>query len=148
MGNYTDKLRMTHRCRLALLCILGFLLGLLILFYTNHPPVSAQAPTSTCSQPDDVDIAFAFCDAAHDDIADVYAPPLRDVSTDGYIPSIILKAVGAYESTWTQCNADGTPFGPTGCDWGIMQIWSGMNCDAPENQFNSQTRERFGRVDG
>jgi len=112
MGNHTDKLWITSP-RLILLCIPVLLLGL-ILFYTNYPSVSAQTPTPTCSQPEDVDIAFAFCDAAHDDIADDYVSPLRGVSTNGYISPIILKAVGAYESTWTQCNADGTPFGPTG----------------------------------
>lgn len=121
------------------------LLGVSLLHPIHHNNLAlAQGPppTPTCTQPDDLDIAFAFCDAAHDDLAGDYTSPLRDVSTDGFIPPVILKAVAWQESDWTQCNADGTPFGPSGCDWGIMQIYSGMNCDTPENQFNTETQQQ------
>jgi len=61
---------------------------------------------------------------------------------------VILKAIGWYESSdsprggWTQC-VNGVPYTSTdGCAWGLMQIRSGMNCDAPANQFNAETQQR------
>jgi hypothetical protein len=97
----------------------------LLAFPIGQLRVQAQEPT--CTQPDDVDIALTFCEAAHDDLADEYAPPLADVSTNGLIPPIILKAIGWYETQespipggWAQC-VNSTPFSSTsGCDWGIM----------------------------
>lgn len=142
-------LRTPACCRLAVLYLTLFS-GLLTLLYANHPPALAQTPTPTptCTQPNDVDIAFAFCDAAHDDLAGDYSSPLKDVSTDGYIPPVILKAIGWFETQdspiggWAQC-VSGYPYSSaSGCDWGIMQIYSGMNCDDPGSQFNTETQQQ------
>ncbi len=76
------------------------LLRVSLLNPVHHNQVLAQGPTPTptCTQPDDVDIAFAFCEAAHDDLAGDYTSPLKDVSTDGFIPPVILKAMAWQES--------------------------------------------------
>jgi hypothetical protein len=122
------------------------LISLFILHLITAPPVLAQDPT--CTQPDDIDLAFTFCDAAYDDLADNYTSPLVDVSTNGQIPPVILKAMGWYETQtspiggWAQC-VDENPFSsPSGCDWGIMQINSGMNCSDPQDQFNAETQQQ------
>lgn len=130
--------------------LLVFALFLGVFLLQPSPDTSAagplQQPTPTCAQPDDVDIAFAFCDAAHDDIADEY-PSLYDVGTDGFIPPVILKAIGWYETHvspiggWAQC-VNGSPYSsPSGCDWGIMQINTGMDCVTPTLQFDSETQQ-------
>jgi hypothetical protein len=105
----------------------------------SYSDVSPLEQPPTCTQPMDIDIAFAFCDAAYDDIANEYTSPLVDTGTDGYIPPIILKAIGAQETGWTQCGVDGTPINNNGCAWGLMQIYAGMDC---YNPFNEETRER------
>lgn len=132
---------------LPVIVIFLLLSGLNLLLFPKHNTVVAQGgtatPTLSCVQPTNADIAFAYCDATHNDIAHDYATPLADVSADKYIPPIILKAMGAQESRWTQCNADNTPFASeSGCDWGIMQINSGMDCVAPTAQFDDETRQQ------
>ncbi len=101
----------TWRCYGFALFAFVLLLGVSLLNPVHHNQVLAQGPTPTCTQPNDVDIAFAFCDAAHDDLADDYSSPLKDVSTDGYIPPVILKAMAWRESDWTQC-ANGEALSP------------------------------------
>lgn len=102
--------------------------------------VSAQGPV--CTQPTDVATAFTFCDAAHDDLADEFAAPLRNVKTNGYIPPIVLKAIGGWETRgsggWIQC-VNQEPISD-GCAWGIMQIQTGMNCVPAGDQFNTETQ--------
>ena len=139
---------MTREMYLPVTMIFLLLSALSLLFSPEQKIVVAQSSTATptwsCVQPTGVDIAFTYCDAAHNDIAQDYATPLADVSTDKYIPPIILKAMGGQESQWTQCNADNTPFASaSGCDWGIMQINSGMDCVAPTAQFNDETRQQI-----
>ena len=121
------------------------LLGVFLLFPARPQPASAQVPTPTCRPYNDQAVAFTCCDAAHDDVADEYAPPLQDVRTGGFIPPVILKAIGWYESSnsptggWTQC-VNGVPFDTGGCAWGIMQVRSHMNCDT--TQFNAETQQQ------
>jgi hypothetical protein len=138
---------MMKKIYLPVILIFLLLFVLNFLFSPEQKIVVAQSgtatPTLSCIQPSNVDIAFTYCDAAHNDIAQDYSTPLEDVSTNKYIPPVILKAMGAQESTWTQCNADNTPFSSAnGCDWGMMQISSGMDCTAPPDQFNAETRQQ------
>jgi len=150
MNDHSRQIETRTRYRLVFLaCVLLLFLGLFMLLPVRHYPARAQSPTPTptCTQPNDQDIAIAFCDAGNDALADRYQPPLRDVSTDGFIPPVILKAIGWYESQdspiggWAQC-VGGVPYNTGGCAWGIMQISSSMNCDTPPNQFNAETQQQ------
>jgi len=122
------------------------IIGLLVLPRLVEPtPLAAQ----TCTQPSDQDIAMTFCDATHNDIAAEY-PGLYDVNINVVVPPIILKAMGWYETWesrfsdgggWLQC-VNGRPVTSTdSCAWGLMQIWTGMNCDAPGSQFSAATQQ-------
>lgn len=125
-------------CGRVVLSLAGVLLLRPVPGYTFNSP--QQQPVSACTQPDDVDLAFTFCDAAHDDIANEYGYPLYDVATGMVIPPIILKAIGGAETQWLQCQG-GVPV-TNGCDWGLMQIGSGMNCVDPAYQFNYDTQQQ------
>ncbi len=148
MNDGNESQKTTHYCPLGFLILPPIFLIWSISFFASPVSTLIHAPTSTptCRPYNDQAVAFTFCDAAHDDLADEYTTPLWDVRTDGFIPPVILKAIGWYESSdsptggWTQC-VNGVPFDTGGCDWGIMQIHSHMNCD-PGTQFNVETQQR------
>jgi len=113
-------------------------------------PLCLAKPSSlaaqSCPWPSDVDIALAFCEAAHNDIAGDY-PALYDVSIDVLVPPVILKAMGWYETWdspgdwgWRQCLGTAPYSSGDGCAWGIMQVWTGMDCDHV-TPFSEVTRQ-------
>lgn len=122
---------------------LVIVVGLLIPLCLTEP---SSLVAQSCPWPSDSDIALAFCDAAHNNVAGEY-PALYDVSIDVSVPPVILKAMGWYETWdspggwgWRQC-LGAAPYGSSdGCAWGIMQVWTGMDCDHV-TPFGEATRQ-------